>query len=144
MRSCDGCTKCCEGSLVTVAMGHEIGPKPCPLVQPGIGCGIGDQRPDSPCKSFLCAWLTDLSIPRGARPDKSGLIPMYRQTSDGETFLFLKRCNEVDPAILSWYVQTASERGMNLAWDLLDSSHWIGTETFHAYMREVESSGTLG
>lgn len=73
MRACGDCTKCCEGWLYAEVNGQTI--------YPGVACGylnsrctIYKQRPEHPCKTFVCEWLADESIPLWMRPDKSGVI----------------------------------------------------------------------
>jgi len=73
MRSCDTCTKCCEGWLSGNAYEHQFYPGvPCAYL--GKGCTIYKNRPENPCKTFVCEWLADESIPYWMRPDLSGVI----------------------------------------------------------------------
>ena len=45
-RSCDGCTKCCEGYLAGEIQGKQMGfGKPCFLVEIGKGCNDYENRP---------------------------------------------------------------------------------------------------
>ena len=73
VRSCGGCTACCEGWLASAVMAMEPG-KPCRHKR-AEGCAIYDTRPEKPCRTFSCAWLLDdLSYPEAMRPDKSKVI----------------------------------------------------------------------
>lgn len=39
------------------------------------GCAIYDNRPEDPCRRFVCAWLeADSPLPEEMRPDKAGVI----------------------------------------------------------------------
>ena len=74
-RSCGSCTACCDGWLQIEVRGHQVRPgKPCPFsVQ--HGCSIYSERPQHPCREFVCGWLVASSpLPDWMRPDKSDLI----------------------------------------------------------------------
>src|SRR5689334_18589463 len=80
VRRCNGCTKCCEGSLRLPAKinGHDIEPgKPCRFRSAG-GCTIYSERPDV-CRSYMCGWLVPGSpFPDEYRPDKLGVMFLPR------------------------------------------------------------------
>lgn len=74
-RDCQPCTACCEGHLQLgdeLSMGKEgAGCLHCTE----SGCGIYAQRPQTPCRTFECVWLTtDSPLPDWMRPDKSRVI----------------------------------------------------------------------
>ena len=74
-RDCGDCTACCGGALRIEVRGHEVRPgKPCPF-RIAHGCSIYDERPQHPCREFVCGWLVASSpLPDWMRPDKSDLI----------------------------------------------------------------------
>ena len=74
-RHCGGCTACCDGWLRIEVSGHEVRPgKACPF-RIEHGCSIYEQRPQHPCREFICGWLVPSSpLPEWMRPDKSDLI----------------------------------------------------------------------
>lgn len=72
-RSCGGCAACCEGWLHDESMKLLVG-SACPHIVPE-GCGIYQERPEIPCRSFRCAWLDGVELfPDDLRPDRSGAI----------------------------------------------------------------------
>ncbi len=75
LRSCSGCTACCDGWLRMTIRGHEVGPgRPCPFSAGGC-CSIYDERPQDPCRQFRCGWLVEGSpLPDWLRPDLAKLI----------------------------------------------------------------------
>lgn len=78
-RACGGCTACCEGWAEGEIRGHRMQPGTrCHFLQPGGGsspCSIYDERPQSPCRSFVCGWLAPGSpLPESFRPDRCGFI----------------------------------------------------------------------
>ena len=73
MKQCGSCTKCCEGWLAGNAYAHQFYPGvPCAYL--GNGCTIYKNRPENPCKKFVCEWLVDESIPAYMQPNVSGAI----------------------------------------------------------------------
>jgi hypothetical protein len=79
-RECGACTACCDGWLKIEVRGHEVRPgKPCPF-SVDHRCSIYAERPQNPCREFVCGWLYPTSpLPEWMRPDKSNLImlPAY-------------------------------------------------------------------
>jgi hypothetical protein len=82
MRTCGACTKCCDGTLA-IPFGDIPTGQPCPKLGDGR-CLDYENRPDSPCKNFLCEWLRRPGIyPDGMRPDKCGTLFIV-QNIDGK------------------------------------------------------------
>ena len=80
-RSCEGCTKCCEGYLSLVVLGNELYKNGCPLVSKNKGCTIHDVRPDE-CRDFRCEWLKNPNLPDEFKPSISDVI--MKINDDGE------------------------------------------------------------
>ena len=73
MRHCAPCTKCCEGWLSATVYAHQMYPGvPCAYL--GKDCTIYKNRPEDPCKKFVCEWLADETIPAYMQPNLSGAI----------------------------------------------------------------------
>ncbi len=74
-RSCGSCTACCDGWLQIEVRGHHIHPgTPCPF-SVEHRCSIYRERPQKPCREFVCGWLVASSpLPEWMRPDKSDMI----------------------------------------------------------------------
>jgi len=74
-RSCGACTACCDGWLKIEVRGHEVRPgKPCPF-SIDHRCSIYAERPQHPCREFICGWLVPSSpLPDWMRPDMSNTI----------------------------------------------------------------------
>jgi len=75
IRSCGNCTACCDGWLRIEVRGHQVHPgKACPF-RVDRSCSIYEDRPQHPCREFVCGWLVASSpLPDWMRPDKSDLI----------------------------------------------------------------------
>jgi hypothetical protein len=74
-RTCGSCTACCDGWLQIEVRGHHIHPgHPCPF-SVEHRCSIYSERPQQPCREFVCGWLVASSpLPEWMRPDKSDMI----------------------------------------------------------------------
>jgi hypothetical protein len=76
MKTCGGCTTCCE--VVSV---KEIDLPPftrcrhlnAPFEAAGPGCKIYPNRPYS-CRAWSCVWITDPGLPDELRPDRCGVV----------------------------------------------------------------------
>ena len=80
MRSCGTCTKCCEGWLHGEVNGQQFYPG-VPCVYLAGNCTIYKNRPENPCKAFVCEWLADTSIPEWMKPDRSQVILIRHEDS---------------------------------------------------------------
>lgn len=81
-RTCGSCTACCDGHLTGEAYGQKFYPgKKCAFIS-ASGCSIYDMRPHNPCKTFLCAYKNQHSLPEWTRPDLSNVI-FLQQTFEG-------------------------------------------------------------
>jgi len=91
-RSCDGCTKCCEGWLSGEAYGYKFSPGlKCAFLNKG--CSIYPNHPVDPCKLFECQWKSNRSLPEWLKPDKVGAIIMKRQLDIFEYFMVVPAAN---------------------------------------------------
>jgi Fe-S-cluster containining protein len=76
------------------------------------GCSIYSDRPENPCKTYLCAWLTDDKLPEWLKPSESNVICTWRYIAQiDEKYLEIIECDQkMSVEILSWiihfYVQT--------------------------------------
>lgn len=136
-RSCEGCTKCCEGYLDGNINGQELTlGKPCFLVEIGKGCTDYENRPESPCKTFQCEWLINKEIPDFFKPSNAHVI-MTTQESSGIKYLNLVEAGtKLDSEVLSWSLGYAIENDKNLAWSIYGNSYWLGDDDFDETMQK--------
>ena len=81
-RTCEGCTKCCDGWLIGEAYGHKFFEgKPC-FWKGKKGCNIYDIRPYNPCVSFKCFWKYSDLVPKHFKPNNIGVIMVERFIED--------------------------------------------------------------
>lgn len=143
-RSCGTCTACCDGWLRIEVRGHQVSPgKPCPFrVQ--HGCSIYDERPQHPCREFICGWLVASSpLPDWMRPDKSDLIMLAAN--------FVWHGLPVDVVVaagerpkkkaLDWLMKFSTERRRCLIYQISDEWFAFGPPAFQAEISERIARG---
>lgn len=147
-RSCDGCTKCCEGYLRadiklsdgrTSWMGQEDPSgklHPCGFLNAGKGCGAYKERPISPCQLFKCDYLTDETMPESFKPSNSHTIFSTRTIKNIQYTMLIEAGRKMDSEVLSWAISKHLEEGTNFAWRVLGNIFWIGSEEFNNMMAE--------
>jgi hypothetical protein len=135
MRNCEGCTKCCEGTLSgTVKEITFYKGKPCHLCITNKGCADYANRPEQQCVNFKCEWLKNINLPEWFKPSTSNLI----RTSESINTISYIRVLETDGIIgaeyLSWLVSWAIKDSINLLWQCKGGYNYIGSSEFVTIM----------
>jgi hypothetical protein len=140
-RKCGTCTKCCEGWLRATINGVEMSPgKPCYLLEIGRGCSDYENRPESPCKTFVCAWLEDLQIPDEFKPERCNVILVFEEV-EGIPFLGAYRAPDNPSAeLVTWLVAVARNSVNNIFWEIGDAAYWMGSKEFVEAMQKHNTS----
>lgn len=131
MRNCGSCTKCCDGWLIGEANGHKFYPgRKCFFVGEN-SCSIYEQRPDNPCKSYKCMWLTNKdSVPEWMKPDRVNAILTLRKFQ-GKDYIELAEAGEhLRSEVLSWAIQYALNNDMYINYMINGSWNRIGSVEF--------------
>lgn len=130
-RSCEGCTKCCDGWLTAVIAGEPMYPgKPCQFVNKGVGCTIYENRPESLCATFECMWRKTDTVPEKFSPNNSGQI-LTEQELEGIPYILASYAGlEISPDLLSWLVTFAVGRQLNVEWFIDGESYLLGSPAF--------------
>jgi len=138
-RDCGNCTACCDGWLKIEVRGHPVRPgTPCPF-RTDCGCSIYAERPQHPCREFVCGWLVASSpLPDWMRPDKSDVILLAAN--------FSWQGLPVDVAVaagarprkkaLDWLMRFCSERRRCLMYQMDDEWFAFGPPAFQAEMSQ--------
>jgi hypothetical protein len=140
-RSCAGCTACCDGWASGTAHGHSFYPgKRCHFVGE-LGCTIYEDRPENPCKSFRCMWLTNTNLPMWLKPNLSGAL-IAEEELQGIKFITVKEMGKkIDSAVLSWLVQAQQNKVIeNIKYEVNGGWNFLGTKDFLAMMRSPAKS----
>jgi hypothetical protein len=118
-RSCDGCVKCCDGTLSASIHGIEMGgtsKKPCHLVDlENKKCADYKGRPDL-CKKFQCEWLVNDDIPLDLKPSLTdNTIAKY--TAEDIPYLYIAHKGaKPNKKLLDWMIDYCLVKEINLAW----------------------------
>lgn len=136
-RSCDGCTKCCEGWLSATIHGEEMYPgKPCQFVDAGVGCKIYNKRPKDPCKNFACMWKVVDDVPEEFKPSEIDVI-FTRYDIQGVPYLAaVEAGSKLDSSVLSWFVTYCVARLLNACWTIEGKTFWMGSPEFNQLMMQ--------
>jgi hypothetical protein len=145
-RQCDGCTKCCDGTLSADIYGHKMFPgTKCFFADINVGCTIYKDRPEEPCQTYICEWKKDSSIPESLKPSNIDTIIDYRQY-DNFRFLHLSHHDsnisfeekELSVETLKKY---CIENNINCSWFLNGSYGWQGGNSFNKFIKDRLDAG---
>lgn len=143
-RVCGDCTACCDGWLKIEVRGHQVQPgTPC-LFSSGHHCTIYPDRPQHPCREFICGWLARSSpLPEWMRPDKANMILLPAK--------FIWRGLRVDVAVpvgeqpkkkaLDWLKKFCSEHKRPLIYESKTDWFAFGPPAFQAEMHDRINRG---
>jgi len=135
-KSCDGCTKCCEGYLTANIKGHNMGPgNPCPFVIKDVGCGEYATRPQNPCVAFECEWRRNPYFEEWLSPNNSNVI-FTRQVKGAFEYLQIAEAGKpLEQKVIDWAVKYAESNQLNLIWCVDGIRHAVGAVEFVEAMR---------
>jgi len=134
-KKCGECTACCSGHLYGEAHGHKFFKgRPC-FVVTKAGCSIYEDRPDVPCKSFKCGYLTFPFFPEWMRPDQSGVLAthgIFKAGDETKPYLQISEYNKPMSALsLWWFIEKYRDGQLpNLLINIGGFHHRLGTEEF--------------
>lgn len=75
-------------------------------------CRIYDERPESPCRRFVCGWRAAGSpFPEDFRPDKAGVMLVATRWQARPAWILLPAGRDAPPAMLAWMQQYARTTG---------------------------------
>lgn len=138
MRSCENCTKCCEGYLSgTVKNIPFYKGKPCHFVEIGVGCTIYKERPKDPCIKYSCQWLINENIPDWMKPNKINAIINLRLTEKNKIpYLEIIEAGEtLNEKTITWLIDYCSKKNINFFWEKNGKTYYIGNKNF---IKEIE------
>lgn len=137
MRTCEGCTKCCEGWLSAKIYnkkkpdGVEMFPgQPCFFCIKNVGCSEYDSRPQEPCKNFSCEWINEQLIPDKFKPSSCGIILAWQSINGIDYLDAVPAPNKCDAVFLSWFIPYGISNQYNLRWIVEDQVYWYGSADY--------------
>ena len=104
--------------------------KPCHFVDMNTGCSIYEDRPDDPCKSFKCGWLTEPNYPEWLKPTLSNVIFVSDKIDSHDFIYAIESGAKMEARTLSWAVAYMSFNKLNFAWQYDGGWNAIGTDEF--------------
>lgn len=124
-RTCGTCTKCCEGAVHGSVFGHVFFKgSPCRYCVVGSGCSVYEDRPDDPCRTFNCAWITDDSIPEWMKPNISGAIVVVKKLGDFIFPVLIPTNDDYSINVLSQFILWGLGKYGNAVWFNSHGSHF--------------------
>jgi hypothetical protein len=141
-RSCGECTACCDGWLKINIHGHDVFPgKPCPY-STGKSCRIYVNRPDDPCRQFVCAWLAKGSrLPEAFRPDRLGVIILNSTWRGAPCYGLVPAGRDPDDALIGWMNDFSVATGSPFWYSLDGKLYAYGPPEFQRDMRSKMDRG---
>lgn len=134
-RECGDCTACCDGWLVCTVLGQEIKPgTACHFIREKR-CSIYAERPESPCRNFVCAWvLPDSPFPEEARPDRLGVIVVRITWRDQPAYLLRSAGRDPAPDFLAWMQRFSMKTGRPFFYEIAGEKLGFGPPQFQQDM----------
>lgn len=81
------------------------------------GCAIYEDRPEDPCKTFKCRWLSDPEeLEDGLRPDRCGAITRYTVWKSQQVVAAVPVGISVPQSTLDKIRDYAERKGLPLVW----------------------------
>jgi len=118
-RQCDSCTACCDGWVQINVKGYEAWPgHPCPY-STGQGCSDYENRPEVPCRQFICGWmLPDSPLPDWMKPNEAKVMVLFNKLNwQGlPVDVALPVGKRIPPRALNWLKAFAEQHGRPLIW----------------------------
>lgn len=142
VRSCGGCTACCDGWLTANVLGHELARgRPCHFRGEG-GCTIYEDRPNDPCRSFVCGWVSNGSpFPESFRPDRLGVIIVVKRWRDRLAYVLADAGRSPDAKLLEWMREHSTATGRPFLFQMGGRHRGYGSEEFQKEILEKATRG---
>jgi len=138
IRTCLGCTACCDGWLRIEAKGYEASPgTPCPFSR-SSGCVDYDNRPADPCRKFECVWVQKRSLlPEWMKPSESKVILIFDKFhfSSIPIYLAVPVGKSISLKALSWIKKFSMKNGRPLIFfdNKMADGKYIGDTNIHVH-----------
>lgn len=135
MRECGSCTKCCEGWLEGKVNEHQFyRGRPCFYLKEIScttgGCSIYDTRPETPCKSYSCVWVTEDVLPEWMKPNLVNLICSKRIKNNISYYEFTEAGSMIDAVSLNWILMWAINYQINIVYHINGGFNCLGSVEF--------------
>lgn len=111
--------------------GHDVFPgKPCPY-STGHSCSIYENRPEYPCRKFVCGWLEkDSPLPEEYRPDKIGVIFVIMEWRGTPIYTLTPAGRDPGEDVLAWAREWSARTQRPFLYQLMVSGMRSGRRSF--------------
>ena len=142
LRECGTCTACCDGWMAGSIRGHAMQPgTPCHFVR-AEGCSIYAERPESPCRSFVCAWVVpDSPFSEAFRPDRLGVIIVRVKWREQLAYLLRSAGRDPDAELLAWMQRFSIQTGRPFFYEIAGEKLGFGPRLFQEDMLQRAQRG---
>jgi hypothetical protein len=87
------------------------------FVEIGKGCGVYDERPEVPCKTFRCQYLVDESVPEEMKPSRSNVILTIEEVLPNVEYIIAHEAEgSLEGDNLKWVSSLYDEYSVNVTW----------------------------
>jgi hypothetical protein len=115
--------------------------QPCHFLAQGA-CTIYAERPQSPCRNFVCGWLLGGSpFPDEFRPDRCGVIIVPTRWRGRAAFVLLSAGQDPGPPMLAWMQAYAQATGSPFFYQANGERVGYGPPEFQREMRDKLARG---
>ena len=138
-RTCGSCTKCCDGFLSAKILDFEMGNgAACPFRIKDKGCSIYNDRP-SLCRNWKCGWIEDdgTLFDEWLKPNIVNFILIRIKHGDVIWYKIAEAGKEIDKLMLSYMIQEAIRKNINLEYVINGTQFLIGTDKFKTYVKNL-------
>jgi hypothetical protein len=95
-----------------------------------VGCTDYKNRPEDPCKNYMCMWRAEDVVPIEFKPSEVNSI-ITRSEINGMPYLVLVEAGEKMRAeVVAWFIVFVSSKGINAEWQIDGRSHYSGKPEF--------------
>ena len=141
-RQCGTCTACCDGWVEGTIRGHEMKPGVACHFRGAGCCTIYAERPQDPCRRFVCGWLAAGSpFPESFRPDRLGVMIVQTKWRNRPAFILKSAGRDPDEALLTWMRGFSVERGAPFFYEQAGERFGFGPPEFQQEMLAKLESG---
>ena len=144
-RECGTCTACCDGWVVGTIRGHEMkAGTPCHFRGEGC-CTIYAERPQEPCRTFVCGWLAPGSpFPEDFRPDRLGVMIIGTRWRNRPAYILRHAGRDPDEPLLAWMRALGVRTGAPFFYEQAGERFGFGPPEFqHEMLARLESGERL-
>jgi len=144
-RHCGTCTACCDGWVEGTIRGYEMKEGvQCHFRGDGC-CTIYDERPQEPCRRFICGWLAKSSpFPDSFRPDRLGVMIVGTKWRNRPAYILRSAGRDPDEQLLTWMRSFSTQSGAPFFYEQKGERFGFGPPEFqHEMLMKLESGERL-